>query len=153
MNKFWIYAGLYLAGVFISAVAQMMLKKSSSQKAKNNLFTFMRKHMPNLTDKLRQSPNRLVAVLRRNKALLAEYLNPFTVFAYVVFVVATLLTIISYTEVPLSMAPILGASEYFFVAALSRAVLKEKISPQKAIGLCVIVIGVLVYSADKIFNF
>lgn len=153
MNKFWIYVGLYLVGVFISAVAQIMLKKSSSQKAKHNLFTFMAEHMPKLTDKLRQSPNGLIAILRRNKGLLAEYLNPFTILAYVVFVVATLLTIISYTEVPLSMAPILGAMEYFFVAALSRAILGEKISLQKAIGLGIIVIGILVYSAEKIFTF
>ena len=152
MNKFWIYVGLYLVGVFISAVAQIMLKKSSSQKANRNLFTFMSKNMPTVTDKLRRSPNRLVVILRRNKGLLAEYLNPFTIFSYMVFVIATLLTIISYTEVPLSMAPILGASEYLFVAALSRAFLGEKIKLQKAIGLCVIIIGILVYSAEKIFH-
>ena len=150
MNNFWFYVGLYLAGVFISAVAQMMLKKSSTKKAKYNIFTLMNKYMPKLSDQLRQSQNSLIIVLRNNKDLIAEYLNPFTIFAYGVFIVATLLTIFSYAEVPLSMAPILGASEYFFVAALSRAVLGEKISTQKAIGLCVIVIGILVYSAEKI---
>ncbi len=129
-----------------------MLKKSSSHKAHCNLFTFMAKHMPNVTDNLRQSPNRLVVILRRNQGLLAEYLNPLTILAYTVFVIATLLTIISYTEVPLSMAPILGASEYLFVAVLSRTLLGEKISLQKAIGLCVIIIGILIYSAEKIFH-
>lgn len=64
---------------------------------------------------------------------------------------ATFLTIFSYKEVPLSMAPILGASEYFFVAALSRIFLGEKLSGKKAVGLCVIVIGIVVYSAEKIF--
>ena len=150
MNKFWFYVGLYLAGVFISAVAQMMLKKSSTQKSKHSLFTFITKYLPSLADKLRQSPNPMVALLRHNKSLFEEYLNPFTFFSYIVFVIATLLTVISYKEVPLSMAPILGASEYFFVAALSRVVLGEKISLKKAIGLCVIVIGILVYSAEKI---
>jgi drug/metabolite transporter (DMT)-like permease len=150
VNKFWFYVGLYLTGVFISAVAQMMLKKSSSQKASCNIFTVMQKCMPNFYDRLRHSSNKLVIMVRHNKSLIAEYLNPFTIFAYCVLVVATLLTICSYTEVPLSMAPILGASEYFFVAALSRAVLGEKISPQRVIGLCVIVIGILVYSAEKI---
>ena len=152
MNKFWFYVGLYLVGVFISAVAQIMLKKSSSNKSKCNVFTFLNKRMPKLADKLRRSSNGLIAMLRRNKGLLAEYLNPFTILAYLVFVLATLLTIVSYTEVPLSMAPILGAMEYFFVAALSRVILGEKISVQKAIGLSVIVIGILVYSAEKIFN-
>ncbi len=151
MNKFWFYVGLYLAGVFISAIAQMMLKKSSSKKAKHNLFTFMAKHMPTLTEKLRQSKNKLVVMARHNKKLLAEYLNPFTILAYTIFIVATFLTIFSYKEVPLSMAPILGASEYFFVAALSRIFLGERLNTKKAIGLCVIVVGIVVYSAEKIF--
>ncbi len=151
MNKFWFYVGLYLAGVFISAIAQMMLKKSSSKKATHNLFTFMEKHMPKLTKRFRESKNKLVIMARRNKNLLAEYLNPFTVTAYTVFIVATFLTIFSYKEVPLSMAPILGASEYFFVAALSRVFLGEKLSAKKAVGLCVIVIGIVVYSMEKIF--
>ena len=150
MNKFWFYVGLYLTGVFISAIAQMMLKKSSSKKATNNLFTYMAKHMPDTTQKLRESKNKLVVIARKNKKLLAEYLNPFTVIAYTIFIVATFLTIFSYKEVPLSMAPILGASEYFFVAALSRIFLGEKLSAKKAIGLCVIVLGILVYSAEKI---
>lgn len=153
MNKFWIYVSLYLAGVFISAVAQMMLKKSSVKKARCNVFTFMEQYMPKATEKLRKSPNRMVVLLRRNKGLLAEYLNPFTLFSYVVFVIATLLTIVSYTEVPLSMAPILGASEYLFVAVLSRVFLNERIRPQKAFGLCVIILGILIYSAEKIFGF
>ena len=49
------------------------------------------------------------------------------------------------------MAPILGATEYFFVAALSRIFLGEKLNTKKAIGLCVIVVGIVVYSAEKIF--
>ena len=150
MNKFWFYVGLYLTGVFISAVAQMLLKKSSSTKAKYNIFTIVNAYMPKLANRLRHSSNKLVIIIKHNKDLITEYLNPFTIFAYSVFIVATLLTVLSYTEVPLSMAPILGASEYFFVAALSRAVLGEKISPQKALGLCVIVLGILVYSAEKI---
>ncbi len=149
-NVFWFYCGLYLSGVFISAVAQMMLKKSSAKKATNNLFTFMAARMPKLTDKLRNSKNKLVVTARKHKKLLAEYLNPFTVIAYTIFIVATFLTIFSYKEVPLSMAPILGASEYFFVAALSRIFLKEKISLQKGIGLAVIVFGILVYSSETI---
>ncbi len=150
MNNFWFYVGLYLSGVFISAVAQMMLKKSSSKKATHNLFTFMAKRMPSLTEKLRKSKNKLIVTARKHKKLLAEYLNPFTIIAYTIFIVATFLTIFSYKEVPLSMAPILGASEYFFVAALSRIFLGEKLNTKKAIGLCVIVVGIVMYSAEKI---
>lgn len=151
MNSFWFYVGLYISGVFISAVAQMMLKKSSSKKALYNVFTLAETHAPKLYARFEKSSNKLLKLVRKFKKLLAEYLNPFTILAYMIFVVATFLTIFSYDEVPLSMAPILGATEYFFVAALSRIFLKEKLTLKKAIGLAVIVLGILVYSSEKIF--
>lgn len=145
-SKFIFHCALYLSGVFISAIAQLMLKKSSSKKATNNFFTFMNSHMPKLAEKYNNSKNGVCVLIRKHENLLIEYLNPFTITSYVIFVVATFLTIFSYKVVPLSMAPILGASEYFFVAALSKIFLKEKINLQKAIGLGVIVVGIIVYS-------
>ena len=50
--KLIICCGLYLTGVFISAIAQLMLKKSSSKKASLNAFTFMDAHMPKIADKV-----------------------------------------------------------------------------------------------------
>ena len=145
-SKLILCCGLYLTGVFISAIAQLMLKKSSSKIAANNAFTFIDAHMPKLADKVNNGKGTIFVMIRKYKNLLIEYLNPFTILSYVIFVVATLLTILSYKEVPLSMAPILGASEYFFVAALSRIFMKEKINLKKLIGLGIIVVGIIVYS-------
>ena len=145
-SKLILCCGLYLTGVFISAIAQLMLKKSSSKKATNNAFTFMDAHMPKIADKVNNGKSTIFVMIRKYKNLLIEYLNPFTILSYVIFVVATLLTIFSYKEVPLSMAPILGASEYFFVAALSRIFMKEKINLKKIIGLGIIVVGIIIYS-------
>ena len=145
-SKLILCCGLYLTGVFISAIAQLMLKKSSSKKATNIAFTFMDAHMPKIADKVNNGKSTIFVLIRKYKNLLIEYLNPFTILSYVIFVVATLLTILSYKEVPLSMAPILGASEYFFVAALSRIFMKEKINLKKLIGLGIIVVGIIVYS-------
>lgn len=145
-SKLIFHCGLYLTGVFISAIAQLMLKKSSSKKATVNIFTFMDAHMPKIADKVNNGKNTVFVMVRKYKNLLIEYLNPFTILSYVIFVVATLLTIFSYKVVPLSMAPILGASEYFFVAALSRIFMKEKINLKKLIGLGIIVVGIIVYS-------
>ncbi len=155
MNREYIlFCGVFLIGVVISACAQMMLKKSTKIKANYSIFVYGEKHFPKLAQKLSNSNNGVIKFLRRNKKLFAEYLNPFTIFAYVIFITATFLTIFSYKVIPLSVGPILGATEYFFVAALSRIFLKEKLHFRKAIGLVIIFVGIVVYSTgDKIFEF
>ena len=81
---------------------------------------------------------------RENK--IKEYLNFKTIFAYGIFFGATLCSVFAYKYVPLSMGPILGTTEYIFVALLSYWLLKEKIGKKKFIGLVTIIIGVLVFS-------
>lgn len=112
MSK-WFFVIIYITGVFISSIAQVILKKSSSKRYKNQI---------------------------------AEYLNPLVLIAYSIFFVATFCSIYAYKSIPLSLGPILAASEYVFVAILSRFVLQEKINRKKLMGLMVIVIGIIVYS-------
>lgn len=113
MNKVLIYSGIYILGVIVSAVAQILLKKSADVKRENKL---------------------------------KEYLNFKTIFAYGIFFAATLCTVIAYKYVPLSMGPVLGTTEYIFVAILSYWLLKEKVSKRKLIGLISIILGVLIFS-------
>ena len=108
-----LFALVYLAGVFVSAIAQILLKKSAGKTYENKI---------------------------------REYLNPYVIISYAIFFGATLCTIYAYKEVPLSLGPILGATEYIFVAVLSKLLLKEHISLKKFIGLSVIVAGVIIYS-------
>lgn len=75
-----------------------------------------------------------------------EYLNFKTIFAYGIFFGATLCSVLAYKYVPLSMGPILGTTEYVFVALLSYFLLKEKISKRKLIGLITIILGVFIFS-------
>ena len=75
-----------------------------------------------------------------------EYLNPYVIISYAIFFGATLCTVIAYKKVDLSFGPILGTTEYIFVAVLSRLVLKEHISIKKIIGLGVIIAGIVVYA-------
>ena len=112
MNKIIIYSGVYLIGVIISAIAQILLKKSAD-------------------------------IPRESK--IKEYLNIKTILAYGVFFVATFCTVFSYKYVPLSMGPILGTTEYIFIAILSYYLLKEKISKRKLLGLIAILVGVSIY--------
>ena len=113
MNKVLIYSGIYILGVIVSAVGQILLKKSADVKRENKL---------------------------------KEYLNFKTIFAYGIFFAATLCTVIAYKYVPLSMGPVLGTTEYIFVAILSYWLLKEKVSKRKLIGLISIILGVLIFS-------
>lgn len=75
-----------------------------------------------------------------------EYLNPTVIIAYGLFFLATLITVFAYKVVPLSMGPILESSGYIFVAVLSVAVLKERMSRKKLIGMLLILIGVALFS-------
>lgn len=77
-----------------------------------------------------------------------EYLNPFVIISYSIFFIATFCSIYAYKGLPLSLGPILGASEYIFVAILSRLILKEHVSVKKMIGLSVIIIGIIVSSLN-----
>ncbi|MBQ9516677.1 MAG: EamA family transporter [Eubacterium sp.] len=113
MNRRMIFALIYIIGVFVSAIAQVLLKKSAGKKYESRI---------------------------------REYLNPYVIISYAIFFGATFCTIYAYKEVPLSLGPILAASEYIFVAVLSKLVLKEHISIKKFIGLSVIVAGIIVYS-------
>lgn len=108
-----LFVVIYLSGVLISSIAQIVLKKSAGKKY---------------------------------SSVIKEYLNPRVIFAYTIFFAATFCTIFAYKGIPLSLGPILAASEYFFVAFLSWLFLKEKINKQKFIGLSIIILGIIVYS-------
>ena len=75
-----------------------------------------------------------------------EYLNPRVICAYGMFLGSSLRTVLAYKGVPLSMGPILEATGYVWVSLLGFAILKEKISPKKLLGLVVIIIGIFVFN-------
>ncbi len=75
-----------------------------------------------------------------------EYLNPLVIIAYILFFCTTFISMFALKIVPLSMAPILEASAYIFVAILSYIFLKEKMTKKQLLGMILIIIGILVYS-------
>ena len=113
MNEVAVYIGIFLAGVLISSISQIMLKLSARKKYESKF---------------------------------KEYLNPLVICAYSLFFGCTFVSIFALKVVPLSMAPVLEASGYIFVAVLSRIFLKEKISKKKMLGLAVIIGGILIYA-------
>ena len=104
---------MYLFGVFISAVSQVLLKKSA---------------------------------MKERKSRIQEYLNPLVITAYTIFFLATVLTIISYRVVPLSLGAFLEATSYLYVTAFGVLIFKEKLSARKISALVLIVVGITIYS-------
>lgn len=77
---------------------------------------------------------------------LAEYANPLVAGAYVIFVAATLLTIVAYRVVPLSLGPILEATSYVYVTVFGVTIFHERMSVRKLVALGLIIAGIVVYS-------
>lgn len=75
-----------------------------------------------------------------------EYLNPLVIAAYGLFFGCTFLSMYALKVVPLSMAPILEASGYIFVAILSYIFLKEKLERKQIVGMIMIIGGIIIYS-------
>jgi len=84
---------------------------------------------------------------RQYETRLAEYLNPKVIIAYALFFGATLITVLAYQYVPLSLGPVLESTGYIFVTLLGYFVLKEKIGEQKLLGMLVIIVGILLFNS------
>ena len=77
---------------------------------------------------------------------LREYLNPLVIIAYVLFVGTTLLSILAYRGIPLSMGPILEATSYIYITLFGVKIFGEKMNKGKAAALVLIICGIVVYS-------
>lgn len=86
------------------------------------------------------------AAMKGYANVIREYLNPLVIFAYVLFFVSTLASILAYKGIPLSMGPVLEGSAYIFVTVFGVTIFKEKLNTKKVIALLLILAGIVVYS-------
>jgi multidrug transporter EmrE-like cation transporter len=75
-----------------------------------------------------------------------EYLNPLVIFAYVLFVGTTFLSILAYRGIPLSMGPVLESTSYIYVTVFGVKIFGEKVGRKKVFALAVIILGIFVFS-------
>lgn len=78
--------------------------------------------------------------------ILKEYLNPRVIIAYFIFFLATLLSVLAYKGIPLSMGPVLEALAYLYITVFGVTIFNEKITIKKIIALCFIIAGIIIYS-------
>ncbi len=85
-----------------------------------------------------------IAAKSRYRSWIFEYLNVKVISAYIIFFLATLLTVYCYKVVPLSIGAMLEASGYVFVTVLGRIILKEQVSKRKLAGMALVILGVII---------
>ncbi len=108
-----IYLFVYMLGVFLSAISQVLLKK---------------------------------AAMRPHKNIIEEYLDWRVIVGYAIFVGCTMLSILAYKGIPLSLGPVLEATSYVYVTFFGITIFKEKLNRKKVLGLTLIIIGILIYA-------
>ncbi len=86
------------------------------------------------------------AAEKEYSSVLKEYLNPLVITAYLIFVATTLMAIIAYKGIPLSMGAVLESTSYIYVTIFGVRFFKEKVSKRKILALVIIITGICVYS-------
>lgn len=75
-----------------------------------------------------------------------EYLNPLVIISYSIFICATLLSILAYKIIPLSLGPVLESTSYIYVTVFGVLIFKETINRKKMFALFLIIGGIVCFS-------
>ena len=86
------------------------------------------------------------AALKQYNSHLEEYMNPLVIFAYVLFVGTTFLSILAYRGIPLSMGPVLEATSYIYISIFGVRIFHEQMNTRKLVALIFIIAGIMIYS-------
>lgn len=86
------------------------------------------------------------AAMKMYDSVIKEYLNPLVIFAYVLFVGTTFLSILAYKGISLSMGPVLETTSYIYVTIFGVIIFKEKMNIKKIVSIVLIIAGIVVYS-------
>ncbi len=74
---------------------------------------------------------------------LREYLNPLVIGAYALFVGSTLLSVLAYRGLPLSLGPVFETTGYIWVTAFGITLFGERLNRKKLLALAMIVGGII----------
>lgn len=83
---------------------------------------------------------------QKYESKIREYLNAPVMIAYALFFSSSLLTVLAYKMVPLSLGPVLEATGYVWVSVLGMIFLKEHLNKDKIIGMAVIILGIVIFN-------
>ncbi|MGN6711788.1 EamA family transporter [Anaerocolumna jejuensis] len=86
------------------------------------------------------------ATQKKYDSVIKEYMNFYVILAYVIFVGTTILSVLAYRGIPLSMGPVLEATSYIYVTIFGVKIFHEKINKKKLLALALIILGIVIYS-------
>lgn len=86
------------------------------------------------------------AAMRQYDSRIKEYLNARVIIAYLIFFGATMLSVIAYRVVDLSMGVVLEATGYVYVMIFGVTIFKETLNLKKIIALIMIIVGIVIYA-------
>ena len=86
------------------------------------------------------------AAMKEHCSVKDEYLNKNVIIAYIIFVLATFLSIYAYKGIPLSMGAVLETTSYLYITIFGAYFFKEKITMRKIIAITFIISGIIIYS-------
>lgn len=80
------------------------------------------------------------------KRLFVAYVNPYTLTAYVLYILATLFTVYALKDTPLKLFYSTTSLKFVLILILSKFILQEKIDYVKVIAVSLIVFGVMIFN-------
>ena len=86
------------------------------------------------------------AAQKKYDSWIREYLNLPVIMAYALFFCCTLLSVIAYRGIPLSLGPILETTGYFYITFFGIRIFHERLSRKKIIALALIILGIIIYA-------
>lgn len=86
------------------------------------------------------------SAMRPHPNAVREYLNPLVITAYAIFFGATLMNVLAYRGIPLSLGPVLEATSYLYVTFFGVTIFHEKLSRKKVLALGLILAGIAIYA-------
>lgn len=74
------------------------------------------------------------------------YINRYTILGYSLMVISTVLTLIGYKQVSLTLSGIIQTLSFVFVPIFSYIFLKKKIEKRTILGIAIIICGIVIYT-------
>lgn len=75
-----------------------------------------------------------------------SYLNAYVIIGYGLLFLSLLLATYLYQFINLKVGPVLESLSYLFVFLLSRIFFKEILTQKRVLGLCIIIIGIIIFN-------
>lgn len=83
---------------------------------------------------------------KKYKCVFFEYLNPFVVTSYILYVTVLALNVLIYTGIDYRFGVVINSLAMVFVMIMSRLILKEHITKNRIVGISLIVLGIICFT-------